>query len=172
MRTYIPEWGCFTSPDMKNDVFDTMGMGSYGFPYNNPLIYTDPSGLDGNLKRAKGHHKVVMSSLEKMDFSEAALTVLNPVGWNDGKHGDVLLKEIKSGNIKIPPSMVYTPVGHQYSTAHSIYNSKIEELANDYLKQINKNASDLNEKEAKKLLKYIEKDPYIKGFNKENLLEK
>jgi RHS repeat-associated protein len=47
-RTYIPELGIFTGPDMNLalGIFgETYGIGNYIFCNNNPLIYTDPLGL-------------------------------------------------------------------------------------------------------------------------------
>jgi RHS repeat-associated protein len=47
-RTYIPEWGCFTGPDMNlaNGILgEPNGIGNYLFCNNNPQMYTDPLGL-------------------------------------------------------------------------------------------------------------------------------
>ncbi len=47
-RTYIPEWGSFTGPDMNLALGITgepNGIGNYLFCNNNPLNYTDPLGL-------------------------------------------------------------------------------------------------------------------------------
>jgi RHS repeat-associated protein len=47
-RTYIPEWGTFTGPDMNLALGITgefNGIGNYLFCNNNPLMYTDPLGL-------------------------------------------------------------------------------------------------------------------------------
>lgn len=42
MRTYIPEWGMFTGPDMRIDVMEENGACTYLFANNNPLVYVDP----------------------------------------------------------------------------------------------------------------------------------
>jgi RHS repeat-associated protein len=45
MRTYIPEWGMFTGPDMRIDVMEENGACNYLFALNNPLVYVDPTWL-------------------------------------------------------------------------------------------------------------------------------
>ena len=45
-RTYIPEWGLFTSPDPDIRVLDPNGACNYLFCSNNPTVYVDPFGLE------------------------------------------------------------------------------------------------------------------------------
>ena len=44
MRTYVPEWGQFTGPDMDIRL-EGEGIMNYLFALNSPLQYTDPTGL-------------------------------------------------------------------------------------------------------------------------------
>jgi RHS repeat-associated protein len=44
-RTYIPEWGAFTGPDLLIDKTDPMGAANYTFCSNHPMQNVDPLGL-------------------------------------------------------------------------------------------------------------------------------
>ena len=46
MRVYVPAHGRFTGPDMKIEPLDPNGACNYLFCRNNPLVYSDPWGLD------------------------------------------------------------------------------------------------------------------------------
>jgi len=86
MRVYVPAHGRFTGPDMKIDPLDPNGACNYLFCRKNPLVYSDPWGLD-YIK--VGENKNVWWYAEKDQFFSSA--DIWPIG--EVEDGSVKLRE-------------------------------------------------------------------------------
>jgi len=83
MRTYIPAHGRFTGPDMKIDPLDPNGACNYLFCRNNPLVYSDPWGLEE--KDSSLIWLYIRSKSPPIPFTEKKIVELPFMWWQGAK---------------------------------------------------------------------------------------
>jgi RHS repeat-associated protein len=103
-RTYVPEWGCFTGPDMRYEL-EPNGPCNYLFAKNNPLRYVDPEGLEDldeveiRVKAGKGGKQVM-----EVWYIDRAYSIW-PLNWWDEPQDRSIEAETKIGELEYLPHL-------------------------------------------------------------------
>ena len=171
-RQFWASMGRFTSPDPDNAGSDPSSPGTwnmYSYAYNNPLMYTDPTGTCGEVDPETGADREapwckIYELLRQRWLLESRQTDTSVQfgGIIFGHHGLSNWRKIPKGTdaSKFFSKWFTGPLkdrtANYYDTLHRAYNQAVARLAGDYLRSIGKNSlSELTKEEAKQLARQI-----------------